>query len=285
MKFDTTTFKKAAKRYASRHSIPLSKAQDGFSQIIGFNTAHEALAVLAKPDDQRLAPLLPSSAELSASPFWADLDATELRILCECLLSQRDPGSQDGIQGDRSRLASDLLRAVLSDLTQPYRFQQLLTAPLPIDSNVFSRHFALDSIDERAKNLYIEHNGWADQWPCPSRALGRYLESLPRFSRNNTGKRGGQAEETRVAHAYALTGLTQVFDLLSAIEMAGGASRCAMSEDWPEIRIGYHATIWHALRHLITNRKHPTSELGRGILYAAELTELYAASVSAPVVH
>lgn len=280
MKIDITTFKKAAKRYALRHSIPLSQAQEGLSVIFGFNSSHEALKVLSRPD---VPPQTATDQAIVMGPLvWSDLDARHLRVLCDCLINPSEHAGPEGASSDRSQISGNLLRAVISDLSE---FTKERSEPVTLVQLIGL--FDLDAMDERALHLVSQHKGWVHAWPAPCMAFGRYLEALPRYDRSKSGKRSGQVDETRHAHAYAMAGLARVLSLLSAIDAAGGAGNCTMSQmnqttpADPETKkvqgdLTEPTNIQVALSTLISSRLHPSSELGRAILRAAEVVELYA---------
>lgn len=68
----TIAFKKSAKRYAARHSIALSQAQEDLAQILGFKNLHAALLRFAKNDK-------PSSAvRTDGTPHVEDTDGEHL---------------------------------------------------------------------------------------------------------------------------------------------------------------------------------------------------------------
>lgn len=91
MQFKLTAFKKAAKRYADRHSLPLNEAQQAFSEILGFKTVHEALKRLEVTESQSVEnPPLAAKSIPPESPqsniFWSGLTFAESKVVFNQLM-------------------------------------------------------------------------------------------------------------------------------------------------------------------------------------------------------
>lgn len=65
MTMTTLAFKKASKRYALRHAIPLNQAQEELAHILGFKNLHQAQKRFAKLDPKAPLVVVPKVAPLA----------------------------------------------------------------------------------------------------------------------------------------------------------------------------------------------------------------------------
>lgn len=107
----TTSFKKACKRYADAHSLPLSTAQEAFSRFFGYPNFDAALKSVGRSADSG-----ENSEHFHGNHYWVDFSKIEFTLLINMLKQkfEMENPSQDVLSWFSKSLT--LLQAVLSSM-------------------------------------------------------------------------------------------------------------------------------------------------------------------------
>lgn len=203
MQLTTTSFKKAAKRLAAKHSFALNVAQESLAEAFGFGNFDAALSSI----DKRAAtgePVDPTQAAASAPPpaSWLGLNALQFITITESLVQY----GEDVAFAHRGRA---LLEMVVLD--------QFKLARL--------RGGQVQCADVRmALGLpHIEARAWRDE---PDPRLPRALELAMYLQEMLLGYRperyGDQSEETHRHHNWLASPLVYAVSRLEYLEREGG---------------------------------------------------------------
>lgn len=270
MKFDSNDFKKSSKRYANRHSLSLSEAQQSFSEVLGFKTTHEALKRLAATDEDPASSCVPAISAAPSGAFWCDLTLPEFKLLFECLFLQNYGRNSQNIQSDHAKLLVHAILGVIeSEGLIPMRAMHGANAPestAPLGTMELLGYLEIEAVTAIHRRLLgsKEYKPMIE-WPVLQRPFFRYTQSLPGYNPHKSTKFMYEASSH---HLRILAELSRVFDLLLAIEANGGAASCHTSSGTKNIYL--------QLQHLMLKREPPESSASAiRIREAADLAELY----------
>lgn len=265
MQLNTPAFKKAAKRYAARHGLALNEGQLHFSEFLGFSSTHEALLAFGKSEAPSAAPIEKSQ---NLALFWCDLTVQEFKVLFECLSIKhwKEIGDSNEIWNDKGR---QLIRALIPKLHD--RFKN------PCTTSALFNWMDLDALDSLRNEARVmaDANGLADktsEWHAANQNFNRYLDGIPGYELRRIGQTRRQDQSVREQHAYSISSLSRVFDLLAAIEACGGAAQC-QGQIQPAI---CGDSMKKRIEKLIAVKAHPShSDDAREIVKMAEVAEIY----------
>jgi hypothetical protein len=171
MNLTEDSFKKASKRYAEMHQVPLARAQEVFAKLLGFSNLNAALRGLGAA----AATTLTSAAQHTApaARTWLNNSFEVTLAFMRHTLDMRathEPAVQEW-----SARTQRLVSAVFPDLFLS-----------PSSSRAISvlevrRAITLDAMSARYVRHYLSFGKDHETWPHPARGIARYLAHLPAF--------------------------------------------------------------------------------------------------------
>lgn len=237
MQLTTSAFKKAAKRYATRHTIPLNEGQQAFSEILGFKSTHDALLRLEKtagPPVPKLMEVAPrESGWQSSDIFWSGLTLPQSHLLFETLMAR--PETWGKSRGQDRSAAKGLFRVALAVLEMthkgPIEASDVLPAAelqviLATETQRREAHFHAGTTPNQRDYVldgYVQHLVGYD---AHKKRTADHDFELPEISEVNVAQ-----------HVHATNQLREFVAILKSIEDSGGAGMSVRKVFWCDLTI------------------------------------------------